>query len=321
MKRLEGKRILVTGAASGIGQATALRLLDEGAAVAASDVAVDGLERTRDRAAQAGTAERLVTVTMDVGREDAVVDGVRVAVAQLGGLDSLVNAAGMLRAAHTHQTSLQLWNQIIGVNLTGTFLVVREALPALLDNARSAVVNFSSTSASFAHPYMAAYAASKGGIQAFTHSLALEYARRGLRAVCVAPGSIKSGITDATGGYIPEDADWSLFSRLLPVLPTTVESSGTGMAEPTAVAGVIAMLVSDDGAFITGTEIRIDGGTHAREFSSRTARRRRRSVSPDPASDTWWWCRCSSRSWPCSTWWCCWCSSCRPAGCRRWWAS
>ncbi|ETB50322.1 short-chain dehydrogenase, partial [Mycobacterium avium 10-5560] len=219
--------------------------------------------RTRDRAAQAGTAERLVTVTMDVGREDAVVDGVRVAVEQLGGLDSLVNAAGMLRAAHTHQTSLQLWNQIIGVNLTGTFLVVREALPALLDNARSAVVNFSSTSASFAHPYMAAYAASKGGIQAFTHSLALEYARRGLRAVCVAPGSIKSGITDATGGYIPEDADWSLFSRLLPVLPTTVESSGTGMAEPTAVAGVIAMLVSDDGAFITGTEIRIDGGTHA----------------------------------------------------------
>ncbi|ETB42967.1 short-chain dehydrogenase [Mycobacterium avium 11-0986] len=221
------------------------------------------MERTRDRAAQAGTAERLVTVTMDVGREDAVVDGVRVAVEQLGGLDSLVNAAGMLRAAHTHQTSLQLWNQIIGVNLTGTFLVVREALPALLDNARSAVVNFSSTSASFAHPYMAAYAASKGGIQAFTHSLALEYARRGLRAVCVAPGSIKSGITDATGGYIPEDADWSLFSRLLPVLPTTVESSGTGMAEPTAVAGVIAMLVSDDGAFITGTEIRIDGGTHA----------------------------------------------------------
>ncbi len=200
---------------------------------------------------------------MDVGREDAVVDGVRVAVAQLGGLDSLVNAAGMLRAAHTHQTSLQLWNQIIGVNLTGTFLMTRQALPALLDSGRGVVVNFTSTAASFAHPYMAAYAASKGGIQAFTHSLALEYARRGLRAVCVAPGSIKSGITDATGGYIPEDADWSLFSRLLPVLPTTVESSGTGMAEPTAVAGVIAMVASDDGAFITGTEIRVDGGTHA----------------------------------------------------------
>jgi len=263
MKRLEGKRILVTGAASGIGQATALRLLDEGASVAASDLAADGLDETLTRARQAGAADRLTTVPMDVGSEASVIDGVGLAVKQLGGLDSLVNAAGILRAAHTHETSLELWNQIVGVNLTGTFLVVREALPALLANPRSAIVNFSSTSASFAHPYMAAYAASKGGIQAFTHSLALEYARDGLRAVCVAPGSIKSGITDATGGYIPKDADWSLFSRLMPVLPTSVESSGAGMAEPTAVAGVIAMLVSDDGAWITGTEIRMDGGTHA----------------------------------------------------------
>ncbi|WP_102419491.1 SDR family NAD(P)-dependent oxidoreductase [Mycobacterium sp. 4858] len=263
MKRLEGKRILVTGAASGIGQATALRLLDEGATVVASDVAEGGLGATHARADEAETAGRLTTMPMDVGNEDSVVDGVCRAVETLGGLDSLVNAAGILRAAHTHQTSLELWNQIVGVNLTGTFLVVREALPALLANSRSAIVNFSSTSASFAHPYMAAYAASKGGIQAFTHSLALEYARDGLRAVCVAPGSIKSGITDATGGYIPKDADWALFSRLMPILPTTVESSGTGMADPSVVAGVIAMLVSEDGAFITGTEIRIDGGTHA----------------------------------------------------------
>ena len=263
MKRLEGNRILVTGAASGIGQATALRLLDEGATVVASDIAADGLGQTQARADEAAVADRLTTMPMDVGNEDSVIDGVCSAVLTLGGLDSLVNAAGILRAAHTHQTSLELWNQIVGVNLTGTFLVVREALPALLANSRSAIVNFSSTSASFAHPYMAAYAASKGGIQAFTHSLALEYARDGLRAVCVAPGSIKSGITDATGGYIPKDADWSLFPRLMPILPTTVESSGAGMAEPAAIAGVIAMLVSEDGAWITGTEIRIDGGTHA----------------------------------------------------------
>jgi NAD(P)-dependent dehydrogenase (short-subunit alcohol dehydrogenase family) len=263
MNRLEGQRILVTGAASGIGQATALRLLDEGATVAAADIAADGLGKTEARAGEAGTGDRLTTVEMNVGDEASVVDGVSSAVETLGGLDSLVNAAGILRASHTHQTSAEQWNQIIAVNLTGTFLVVREALPALLANTRSTIVNFSSTSASFAHPYMAAYAASKGGIQAFTHSLALEYAREGLRAVCVAPGSIKSGITDATGGYIPQDADWSLFSRLMPILATTAESSGTGMADPSAVAGVIAMLVSEDGAFITGTEIRIDGGTHA----------------------------------------------------------
>lgn len=263
MKRLEGSRILVTGAASGIGRASVLRLLDEGAAVVAADIAADGLDKTRARAHEAGAGERLMTLEMNVGDEDSVTEGVRSAVDTLGGLDSVVNAAGILRAVHTHQMGIELWNQIIGVNLTGTFLVVRAALPALLANPRSAVVNFSSTSACFAHPYMAAYAASKGGVQSFTHALALEYAKQGLRAVCVAPGSIKSGITDATGGYIPADADWSLFTRLSPILPATEEASGAPMADPGVVAGVIAMLVSPDGEFITGTEIRIDGGTHA----------------------------------------------------------
>jgi NAD(P)-dependent dehydrogenase (short-subunit alcohol dehydrogenase family) len=260
MNRLDRRRILVTGAASGIGQVTALRLLDEGATVVAADVAAEGLEETRARAS--GSADRLTTLEMDISDEQSVVDGVRSAIEALGGLDSVVNVAGILRAAHTHDMSLELWNQIIGVNLTGTFLVVREALPALLANPSSAIVNFSSTSAAFAHPYMAAYAASKGGIQSFTHALALEYGKQGLRAVCVAPGSIKSGITDATGGYLPPDSDWSLLAKLSPILPTTLKSCGAPMADPAAVSGVVAMLVSDDGAFISGTEIRIDGGTH-----------------------------------------------------------
>lgn len=261
--RLQGRRILVTGAGSGIGQATALRLLDEGAVVMGADISVEGLESTKQNARQADTADRLNAVTMDIGDESSVVAGVRNSVETLGGLDAVVNAAGMLRAVHTHEMSLQQWNQIIGVNLTGTFLVIRETLPALLQNPRSAIVNFSSTSAAFAHPYMAAYAASKGGIQSMTHALALEYGKQGLRAVSVAPGSIKSGITDATPGLVPSDADWSLFAKLSPIMPTDLSSGGAGMGDPSAVAGVIAMLVSDDGAFISGTEIRIDGGTHA----------------------------------------------------------
>ncbi|WP_043650795.1 SDR family NAD(P)-dependent oxidoreductase [Nocardia thailandica] len=263
MNRLDGHRTLVTGAASGIGQATALRLLEEGAVVVGADVSADGLAATAAEAERRGVADRLTTATLDIGDEASVATGVADAVATLGGLDSVVNAAGILRASHTEQTSLELWDLILRVNLTGTFLVVREALPALLANPRSTVVNFSSTSAAFAHPYMAAYAASKGGIQSFTHALALEFGGKGLRAVSVAPGSIKSGITDATPGYVPADADWALFAKLSPVLPTDLESGGAGMGDPTAVAGVIAMLVSEDGAFITGTEIRIDGGTHA----------------------------------------------------------
>jgi NAD(P)-dependent dehydrogenase (short-subunit alcohol dehydrogenase family) len=124
------------------------------------------------------------------------------------------------------------------------------------------VVNFSSTSAMFAHPYMAAYAASKGGIQSMTHALAAEYGKRGIRFTAVQPGSISSGMTDGSGESrqsqgpgLPEGTDWSLFAKLSPAL-------GDGFAGPEAVAGVVAMLASEDGAFITGTEIRIDGGTH-----------------------------------------------------------
>jgi NAD(P)-dependent dehydrogenase (short-subunit alcohol dehydrogenase family) len=256
MQRFEGKRALVTGGASGIGQATVLRLLREGAAVVAADVVEDGLAATIEMAKAEDLAGALATVVLDIADESAVGTLVPQAVADLGGLDVLVNAAGILRSAHTHECTLELWNRILAVNLTGTFLVTRAALPALLATGNGVVVNFGSTSATFAHPYMAAYAASKGGIQAFTHALALEYSKQGLRAVAVAPGAIRTGITETTAQGLPPDADWGLFTKLMPLL-------GEGFAEPDAVAGVVAMLASEDGRHITGTEIRIDGGTHA----------------------------------------------------------
>ncbi|MFJ9951616.1 SDR family NAD(P)-dependent oxidoreductase [Kitasatospora sp. NPDC091207] len=253
MERFSGRKVLITGGGSGIGQATVHRVLAEGGRVVAVDVNEDGLKATLDRAVADGTADRLTTSVVDISNEAAVRTGVAEAVAGLGGLDVLVNAAGILRSSHTHETSLEFWNKLIAVNLTGTFLMTREALPALLADGRGVVVNFSSTSATFAHPYMAAYAATKGGIQSFTHAIASEYAKQGLRAVCVAPGSIDSGMTNNPG--LPADADFSLLAKLSPAL-------GQGFAGPETVAGVIAMLASDDGAFVTGTEIRIDGGTH-----------------------------------------------------------
>ncbi|PWK73327.1 NAD(P)-dependent dehydrogenase (short-subunit alcohol dehydrogenase family) [Streptomyces sp. CG 926] len=257
MNRYEGRRVLITGGGSGIGQATVHRILAEGGRVHTVDVVEAGLKATADRAAADGHADRLTTALLDISDENAVKEGVAAAVAALGGsgIDLLVNAAGILRSEHTHLTTLDLWNRVIGVNLTGTFLMIRESLPALLAGERPAVVNFSSTSASFAHPYMSAYAASKGGIQSMTHALAAEYSKQGLRFVSVAPGSIESGMTTGTGPGLPEDTDWSLFTKLAPAL-------GQGFAGPQTVAGVVAMLGSEDGAFITGTEIRIDGGTH-----------------------------------------------------------
>ncbi|MER7583131.1 SDR family oxidoreductase [Kitasatospora sp. NPDC097691] len=253
MERFSGRNVLITGGGSGIGQATVHRILAEGGKVVAVDVNEDGLKKTLDRATADGTADRLTIRVLDISDEAAVVAGVGAAVADLGGLDVLVNAAGILRASHTHETTLEFWNKLLAVNLTGTFLMTREALPALLAGGKGVVVNFSSTSATFAHPYMAAYAATKGGIQSFTHAIASEYSKQGLRAVCVAPGSIDSGMTNNPG--LPADADFSLLAKLSPAL-------GQGFAGPETVAGVIAMLASDDGAFVTGTELRIDGGTH-----------------------------------------------------------
>ena len=216
MNRFDGRRILITGAGSGIGQATVHRILAEGGRVVAADIDAAGLRVTADRAAADGTAGRLETTVLDIADETAVRTAVAAAVAGLGGLDVLVNAAGILRASHTHETGLDDFNQIISINLTGTFLMIRESLPALLEGRAPVVVNFSSTSASFAHPYMSAYAASKGGIQSMTHAIASEYGKQGLRAVCVAPGSIASGMTSGGVPGLPEDADMSLFSKLVP---------------------------------------------------------------------------------------------------------
>ncbi|MGW6539298.1 SDR family NAD(P)-dependent oxidoreductase [Streptomyces sp. NPDC055051] len=260
LTRYEGRRALVTGGGSGIGQATVLRMLAEGGRVVAADISEDGL---KDTAAKAGDAAgRLTTVLVNVADEASVRAGVATAVSTLGGLDVLVNAAGVLRSSHTHETGLDSFEQVIRINLTGTFLMIREAIPALLEGDGPAVVNFSSTSAHFAHPYMAAYAASKGGIQSMTHALAAEYAKQGIRFTAVQPGSISSGMTDGSGASrqslgpgLPGDADMSLFMKLAPAL-------GQGFAGPETVAGVVAMLASEDGRFITGTEVRIDGGTH-----------------------------------------------------------
>jgi NAD(P)-dependent dehydrogenase (short-subunit alcohol dehydrogenase family) len=263
-QRYADRRVLITGGGSGIGQACVLRILAEGGRVVAADISEVGLNDTATKAGAAGSM--LSTVVMDVGSEESVTAGVRSAITTLGGLDTLVNVAGILRSAHFAETTLADFEHVLRVNLVGTFLVTREALPALREGNAPAVVNFSSTSADFAHPYMSAYAASKGGIKAMTHALAAEYARQGIRFNSVQPGSISSGMTDGTGeskqsvgpGF-PEDVNYRLFGRVSPLLKLPDKAS---FADPDAVATVVAMLGSEDAFFVTGTEVRIDGGAH-----------------------------------------------------------
>ena len=231
MKRFEGKVALVTGAASGIGKATAVRLAEEGAKVAAVDI-TDGVE-----------------FKCDVSDEAQVAATVNAVLAKFDRLDVVCNVAGVLRADHTHELALADWDRILRINLTGTFLVCRATIPHLLKT-RGAIVNTSSTAALGSHPRMAAYAASKGGILSLTRSLAVEYGKQGLRANCVCPGGIA---TPLHGQFkLPKGGDPELLRGAMPMaLP---------YAGPEHAASVIAFLASDDARYINGVEIRADGG-------------------------------------------------------------
>lgn len=264
LQRYTDRRVLITGGGSGIGQSCVLRILEEGGSAVAADISQSGLDDTTAKSGH--NRGRLTTMVMDVSDEESVKGTVTGAVRTLGGLDAVVNAAGILRSAHLLDMTLADFERILRVNLVGTFLVIRETVPFLRQGQGPAVVNFSSTSATFAHPYMSAYAASKGGIQAMTHALASEFSKEGIRFNAVQPGSISSGMTDGTGESkqsigpgLPEDADFGLFAKVQPALSL---ADGQIFAKPEAVAAVVAMLGSPEAYFVTGTEVRVDGGAH-----------------------------------------------------------
>lgn len=238
---------LVTGAGSGIGRATVRRLVDEGATVVATDIDADGVTAT------AKDASRPEAVTPFVGdvRDPAFGPAAVAAALEHGRLDTVVNSAGILRFEHSHEVALESWQQILDVNLTGSFLMCQAAIPALLEH-KGAIVNVASTAALAAHPWAAAYSASKGGVLALTRTLAIEYAKQGLRVNAVCPGSIDTPMAAAFA--LPVGADPKLLHRIM---------SPVGMAQPEAVAAAIAYLGSDEARHVNGTDLRIDGGTHS----------------------------------------------------------
>lgn len=248
MKRFADRVALVTGAASGIGRATAERIAREGGRVVCSDIDSARLEETVAAIHKEGGDA--MPLTCDVSDEAAVRSAVETTVATYGALHVLANVGGILRFDNAHQLSLEDWNRVIQVNLTGTFLMCREAIPHLLKQAGSAaIVNTSSTAAIGGHCWTVAYSASKGGVLSMTRCLSVEYHRQGLRVNAVCPGAIS---TPMIGEFrLPEGADVTLVEKA---------RFADKFREPSAVADTIAFLASDEAAHINGAEIRVDGG-------------------------------------------------------------
>ncbi len=226
-----------------------MRLAAEGAAVAAVDVNADQLDKLAVDAE--GLGGSIVTLVGDVGSEAGVGSLVDGAVERLGRLDVVVNVAGVLSFSHTHELALDEWNRLITINLTGTFLVCRAALPHLLAT-RGNIVNLASTAAHRGQPWATAYVASKGGVLAMTRALAVEYAAAGLRVNSISPGAIDTPITAAF--HLPEGADPKLLRRVTPI---------GGFGTPENIAAAIAYVASDEGSHMNGADLLIDGATLA----------------------------------------------------------
>ena len=234
----DGRRALVTGAASGIGREAAIKLAQAGAHVLAVDINADGLESL------AAEVEGIEAIPCDLSDYDAIAELPK-------DVDILVNVAGILHFEDLRRTELADWDRIIAVNLTGTFLVCRAVMDHLLATGGN-IVNTSSTSALAGHPWTVSYSASKGGVYALTQCLAVEFGKQGVRCNSVAPGSILTPIQNEF--RLPDGADVKLINRI------TALDEHRG---PETVASAIAFLASDDAAHVNGTCLKVDGGTLA----------------------------------------------------------
>jgi NAD(P)-dependent dehydrogenase (short-subunit alcohol dehydrogenase family) len=243
--RLAGEIAIVTGGGQGIGRAIARRLTDDGAAVAIFDV---NRETGESAAAElAATGGRAVFVECDVTSRSQVRGAIKSVGDALGKVTILINNAGIGRRAPFLDLSDEAWAEVIGVNLTGAFVVAQEVCREMVRGGRGSVVNMASAAAQMAHSEQAVYAVSKAGLEALTRAMAFELAPAGIRVNAVAPGTIA---TKFLAGMLTSDARAERERRI------PLGRLGT----PEEVADLVAFLASDEARYMTGSVVPIDGG-------------------------------------------------------------
>lgn len=243
--RFGGRTAIVTGAASGIGRASALRLAADGAAVGCLDIDAAAEETAAEIREAGGLA---VAARVDVTDRASIAAAVATVEDELGPTRVLANVAGVLRFAHSTEVSEEEWDLVVGVNLKGTFQMCQAVIPSMLGAGGGSIVNVASSAGVFGQAFVAAYAAAKGGVAMLTRSLAWEYLRRDIRVNAIAPGGVDTPMTGAVA--FPEDMDFSLIRRTMAI--------GNKMLPPEQPAALISFLASDECDGINGTVVPID---------------------------------------------------------------
>ena len=256
--RLKGKAAIITGAASGIGKATALLFAREGAKVACADINGEGAEATARQIADTGG--EAASVQIDISKEADAQRMVRDTVERWGRLDILFNNAGVEFGMPVTQVSEEAWDNLIDVNLKGVFLGCKHAIPEMLKSGGGSIISTASGAGLQGVPWLSTYCASKGGVVLFTKSLAVEWARQGIRVNAVCPGVIRTPMADRAiqagelmFGRSQEDA-YERLGRAHPI---------GRVGEADEVARAVLFLASDEASFITGVALPVDGGWNA----------------------------------------------------------